>query len=68
MKERLVNIFVFGDVTHVHAVGWRLYEKSGTYEELVAFLQARVQQDHRIAARYDLEERFHGASSGSWIA
>jgi len=34
MKERLVNIFVFEDETHVHAVGWRFYEKSGTYEEL----------------------------------
>ena len=56
MKERLVNIFVFEDETHVHAVGWRFYEKSGTYEELVAFLQSRVQYDHQIAARRDLEE------------
>lgn len=56
MKERLVNIFVYGDGAHVHAVGWRLYEKAGTYDEQKAFLQSRVQHDHRIAARNDLEE------------
>ena len=56
MKERLVNIFVYGDRTRVHAVGWRVYEKAGTYDELTAFLRSRVQYDHRIAARNDLEE------------
>ena len=56
MKERLINIFVYGDGTHVHAVGWRVYEKAGTYDELTAFLRSRVQHDHRIAARNDLEK------------
>ena len=56
MKEQLVNIFVFGDGAHVYAVGWRLYEKAGTYDELVAFLHSRVQHDHRIAAQKHLKK------------
>ena len=56
MNERLVNIFVYGDATHVHSVGWRVYEKSGTYEEKTGFLQAAAVNDHRIAARQDLDE------------
>ncbi len=56
MKERLVNIFVYGDKTHVQAIGWRVYEKAGTYEELVRFLQSRVRHDHRGTARADLEK------------
>ena len=56
MKERIVNIFLYGDGTQVHALGWRVYEKSGTYDELITFLQSRVQHDHRIAARNNLEK------------
>ena len=56
MKEQIVNIFVYGDTTHVHAIGWRVYDKAGTYDELTAFLRSRVQRDHRIAARNDLDE------------
>ena len=56
MKELVVNIFVYGDETHVHAIGWRKYEKTGTYEELTRFLQSRVQQDYRSAARDKLRE------------
>ena len=56
MKEPLVNIFVYGDETHVHAIGWRVYEKAGSYEELTNFLQSRVQHDHRSAPRKDLED------------
>ena len=56
MKEQIVNIFVYGDATHVHAIGWRVYDKAGTYDELTAFLRSRVQRDHRIAARNDLDE------------
>ena len=56
MNKPLVNIFVYGDGTHVHAVGWRAYEKVGTHEELTNFLQSRVRQDHRSAPRKDLEE------------
>ena len=38
MNKPLVNIFVYGDGTHVHAVGWLAYVKVGTYEELTNFL------------------------------
>ena len=51
MRESLVNIFVYGDGKHVHAVGWRVYEKAGSYEELTRFLQSRIRHDHRSAQR-----------------
>ena len=54
MKQRLVNIFVYGDETHVRAIGWRVYERAGSYDELKNFLQSRVQHDHRNAQREDL--------------
>ena len=54
MRQSLVNIFVYGDGTHVNAVGWCVYEKAGTYEELTNFLQTRVRHDHQIAQREDL--------------
>ena len=56
MKQPLVNIFVYGDGTHVHAIGWRVYEKAGSYEELTNFLQSRVQHDHQGALCKDLED------------
>ena len=56
MTERLINIFVYGDRTHVQTIGWCMYEKAGTYEGLTKFLQSRVQHDHRDAPREDLEE------------
>ena len=54
MKTPLVNIFVYGDEAHVHAVGWRVYQKAGSDEELTSFLQSRVEHDHRGAPREDL--------------
>ncbi len=54
MKKPLVNIFFYGDGTHIHAIGWRTYERTGTYEELTSFLQSRVQPDHPDAQREDL--------------
>ena len=51
IKERLVNVFVYGNETHVHAVDWRVYEKAVAYDELTAFLRSRVDDDQRIAAR-----------------
>ena len=56
MKKPLVNIFVCGNGTHVHAVGWRVYERAGTYDELTNFLQSTVQHDHRGAPREDLKK------------
>ena len=54
MKKPLVNIFFYGDGTHIQAIGWRAYERAGTYEELKDFLQSRVQHDHRNAQREHL--------------
>lgn len=54
MRKPLVNIFVYGDGTHVDAVGWRVYEKAGTYEEMTNFLQSRVRHDHQVAQREGL--------------
>ncbi len=42
MTELIVNIFVYGDGTHVNSIGWRVYKKVGSYEELTNFLQSRV--------------------------
>ena len=56
MKQRLINIFVYGDRTHVQAIGWRVYEMAGTYDEVTAFMQSRVQDDHRNASRKNLDE------------
>lgn len=54
MKKPLVNIFFYGDGTHIHAIGWRTYKRAGTHEELTNFLQSRVQRDHRDSQREDL--------------
>lgn len=56
MKERLVNIFAYGDETNVHAIGWRVYERDGSYDELSEFLRSKACTDHRIAARANLRE------------
>ena len=56
MKERLINIFAYGDESHVHAIGWRVYEREGTYDELIQFLRSKAVSDHRIAARSQLQE------------
>ena len=54
MKTPLVNIFVYGDETHVHAIGWRVYERAGSHRELTGFLQSTVHHDHQGAPHEDL--------------
>ena len=56
MTELIVNIFVYGDGTHVNSIGWRVYKKVGSYEELTNFLQSRVHHDHRSAQHEYLEK------------
>ncbi len=56
MKERVVNVFVYGNSTHVNAIGWRVYEKTGSYDDLTAFLRKSAIHDHRIAARQSLQD------------
>ena len=35
MSQRLINIFVYGDRPHVHSIGWRVYEETGTHADLM---------------------------------
>lgn len=56
MAELIVNIFMYGDGTHVNSIGWRVYEKAGIYEELTDFLQSRIHHDHQSARREYLEK------------
>ena len=57
MKERIVNVFTYGDGEHIHSIGWRTYSSEGTYQELTAFLRSKVDADFRTAARTKLRER-----------
>ena len=51
MKERIINVFAYGDGEHIHSVGWRTYSVEGTYQELTSFLRSRVETDFRTAAK-----------------
>ena len=56
MAEHLVNIFAYGDETHVHSIGWSTYIRDGSDEELLTFLRSRVSVDHEKAMRQDIRE------------
>ena len=56
MKERIVNVFTYGDSEHIHSIGWRAYSIEGTYQELTTFLRSKVDTDFRIATRTTLRE------------
>ena len=56
MKTPLVNIFVYGYETHVHAIGWRVYERAGSHRELTGFLQSTVHHDHQGALSANTRE------------
>jgi hypothetical protein len=49
MRETAVNLFAYGDGQNVHSLGYCRYMLDGTYEEITANLQARVERDHLIA-------------------
>ena len=49
MRERLLNVFVYGDATHAHSMGHCEYEKKGSYEELINFLRSRASVDCKLA-------------------
>ena len=55
MPERLVNIFVYGNDTHAHELGYCTYKKDGDYESLVQYLRSRAHVDHRAAIRVPLK-------------
>ena len=54
MKERIVNVFLYGDDRYIRSVGWHIYMADGSYQELVAFLQSRVDDDFKSAQQVDL--------------
>ena len=56
MAENIVNIFAYGDETHVHSIGWRTYMRDGSDEELLTFLRTKVSGDHETAMRQDIRE------------
>ena len=56
MAENIVNIFAYGDETHVHSIGWRTYMRDGSDEELLTFLRSKVSVDHETAMRQDIRE------------
>jgi len=56
MTERIVNIFIYGNETHAHELGYCTYKKDGDYESLIKFLRSRVESDHRTAVRVPLKE------------
>ncbi len=52
--ETAINIFLFGDEEEINAWGYCLYEVSGTDDEIVATLSARVETDHPHSVRTPL--------------
>lgn len=55
MAERLINVFAYGDEDYIHSIGWRIYSRSGSFKELMTFLQSRVCQDHETATIKQLQ-------------
>ena len=54
MKERIVNVFVYGDDEYVRSFGWCTYMAEGSYQALTSFLQSRVDHDFKGAQRHEL--------------
>ena len=54
MKERIVNLFVYGDDEYVSSIGWSTYVVEGSYQELTSFLKSRVHDDFKDAQRNSL--------------
>ena len=54
--DDLMNLFVYGNTSHVYAIGWSFYRRSGSYEEQVAYLRERANHDYRNANRQEFEE------------
>ena len=49
MSERLFNVFIYGNETHVHSMGYCEYEKEGSYDDLTNYLKSRVDADYKNA-------------------
>ncbi len=57
MKERIVNLFTYGDGDHIFSIGWDTYTMEGSYQELTAFLISRADDDFKKASRVSLPEK-----------
>ena len=57
MEERVVNVFLYGDDQYIRSVGWHIYMADGSYQELVTFLQSRVDHDFKSAQQVDLPKQ-----------
>ena len=49
MTERIFNLFVYGNETHVYSIGCCEYQKEGSYDDLTTYLRSRVDCDYRNA-------------------
>ena len=49
MSERLFNVFIYGNETHVNSMGYCEYEKEGSYDDLTNYLKSRVDADYKNA-------------------
>lgn len=56
MKERIVNVFTFGNGDRIQSFGWTTHMVEGSYRELTAFLQSRVEIDFKTAKQIDFPE------------
>ena len=45
MSERLFNVFIYGNETHVHSMGYCEYEKEGSYDDLTNYLNPHCPDD-----------------------
>ena len=49
MRERLFNVFIYGNETHVHSMSYCEYKSEGSYDDLTNFLKSRVHDDYKSA-------------------
>lgn len=56
MSRRAINIFAYGNDTHIDSIGWRRYTRDGEEKELLSFLQSRLSTDHQNAEKWKLDE------------
>jgi hypothetical protein len=57
-SERIFNIFVYFDNGLAREYGIRYHKIHGSDEELMSFLRANVEDDHKEARRFPLSRMF----------
>ena len=56
MKERIVNVFTYGNEDCIHSFGWATHMVEGSYREFTAFLQSEVEIDFKTAKQVGFPE------------